>query len=230
MSGRPLLFNTLRQDVTPSCPPCAWAPSAAAVAILSARMTTTMPRKMPRRTLLTIRGSEPGRVRGGRLVTISYQHLFRSPLWRPRSSCACCSMVGCPIRAVKCQRRRAACVPRTLGHVCHLASSMATRFVNGEQDVIGGANGDHARIRPDLQLKSWLLHLSTATIALKPPLVSADTEGGVRRTTGRVQPTGQVKEVAQLLAEDVLHLRLELLKFLPAPLILSTLRVFDELV
>jgi hypothetical protein len=86
---------------------------------------------------------------------------------------------------------------------------MATRFINGEQDVIGGTNGDHARVRPDLQPESWLLMLCTVTIAFEPPLVSADTEGGVRRTTGRVQPTGQVKEVAQLLAEDVLHLRLE---------------------
>src|SRR5258706_9525911 len=88
---------------------------------------------------------------------------------------------------------RAAALPRP---VAHRASSMTTRFVNGEQNVIGGANRYHARVRPDLQLKSWLLHLSTVTIALKPPLVSADTEGGVRYATGCVQPTCQVKEVA----------------------------------
>jgi hypothetical protein len=106
---------------------------------------------------------------------------------------------------------------------------MATRFVNGEQDVIGGAHGDHARVRPDLQPEFWYI-LSTVTIAFEPPLVSADTEGGVRCTTGRVQPIFQVKEVAYLLAEDVLHLRLELLKFLPAPLVLATLRVIDQLI
>src|SRR5260370_28415117 len=107
---------------------------------------------------------------------------------------------------------------------------MAAGLVNGEQDVIGGANGDHARVRPDLQPESCLRLLSTVTIALDHPLVSADTEGGVRRTTGCVQPIFQVEEVAYLLAEDVLHLRLELLKFLPAPLVLAPLRVLDQLV
>src|SRR5260221_14556638 len=60
-------------------------------------------RRKIRKTFWSSKASVPGSVRGGRLIAISSQHLFRSPLWRPRSSRACCSMVGCPLRAVKCR-------------------------------------------------------------------------------------------------------------------------------